>query len=192
MTSNKLNLYYKAIGITNLGIGKRAVYWLQGCSFGCDGCLAIDSHSHKIKNYYDCDKLIDELKPFNNELEGVTISGGEPFEQKENLLYFIKKIKEKYPKFSIMLFTGFTLEQILEKKDEYFNKILSYLDIIIDGKFKKEKRINEPWRGSSNQNIYFLTNRYSIEDYKKEKIGIDYLIKDNEIFEVGIPMIDKD
>lgn len=96
-------------------------------------------------------------------IEGLTILGGEPFDQPEALFELVSHIKAN-SSLSIMLFSGYTWQQ-LEEKCPLFKDILLCTDIFIEGPFIKEKRdFTRPWAGSSNQSIHFLTSRYSPGD----------------------------
>ena len=93
-----------------------------------------------------------------NDIEGVTYSGGEPMIQAVGLIELSKKIKEKG--LSIVCYTGFTYERILEGKVKGGKELLNWIDILIDGLFIQEEKAPLLWRGSRNQKVYFLTDRY--------------------------------
>ena len=139
------------------GPGARAVIWLQGCKKRCPGCINpqfLDEIPRKIMS-------VDELamKVFKiPDIEGVTYSGGEPFLQAEGLCKLSKILKERGK--SIVCYTGYTYEEIKNSANPYWHKLLNYLDILIDGEFKKEKKMPLLWRGSSNQKVYFLSEKY--------------------------------
>ena len=102
----------------------------------------------------------------------------------------IKKIKENI-NLDIICFTGFLYEELLKKNDETINYILNNIDILIDGKYIEEKNENNYLRGSSNQNMIFLSNRYKVyeEDMKNLKNrNVEYTWKnEKEMFIIGIP-----
>lgn len=104
-------------------------------------------------------------------IEGVTILGGEPFDQPEALEQLVKEIKLR--NLSIILFTGYILEEIETSDNPCWNSVLEYIDVLIDGLYEVENRsFDTPLIGSSNQRYYFLTDRYSMDDFKENKIEI--------------------
>lgn len=99
-------------------------------------------------------------------------------------------LKEK-TQLDIICFTGFDYSQLKNKKDENTKYILANIDILIDGKYVEEKNENNYLRGSSNQNMIFLSERYKkyendMKNLKNRNIEIMW-INDREIFIAGIP-----
>jgi len=96
----------------------------------------------------------------NTEIEGMTFSGGEPMAQAEGLSLLVLRLKELRPEFTFLSYTGYQLEWILESGTPGQRKLVSQLDILIDGLYEAD--LNGPllWRGSSNQTVHFLTDRY--------------------------------
>ncbi|NJM51934.1 MAG: radical SAM protein [Blastocatellia bacterium] len=78
--------------------------------------------------------------------------GGEPFDQPESLLHLVEKLKTKGC--HLVIYSGYTLEILLERKSEIINRILAKTDLLIDGAFVRElaERAGE-YRGSSNQRL---------------------------------------
>ena len=154
------------------GPGIRFVIWTQGCSIRCKDCWNKEMWSFKTKNEILTDKLFENLTNEKIDIEGVTILGGEPFDQYEELLTLIKKIRET--NLSIILYTGYSLNEL---ENENKTEILNFIDIIITDRYDKNYRTeNGGLVGSSNQKIHFLTNRYSNVDLSKtneSEISID-------------------
>ena len=171
-----------------LGPGNRAVVWFHGCSRNCDGCIA--KSMNLSEDFEECtpEELYNWVLSCNH-IEGVSISGGEPLEQNlEELTAFLQKIKNDSRNLSVILFTGFTYDEIVSssRKD-----VLPFIDVLIEGTYKKELNDDKGLRGSSNQNIIFLTSRYeSIKEtfYKKDCRNVEVSITlDNRITINGIP-----
>lgn len=167
-----MNLYlHKTIEKTRVeGPGHRFGIWLQGCSIHCPGCMLPETWPFTRKNKISCGQLAHKIihTPL---IEGVTILGGEPFDQSKALLCLLRKIK-KHSKLSILLFTGYTAEY-LQKHCPQFKAILSLVDIFIEGPYVKERQISShPWIGSSNQTVRFLTTRYSLKDIPSPQIEL--------------------
>lgn len=135
------------------GPGIRFSIFSQGCRHNCEGCH--NPETHDFKGGYDCDidKIVEEILK-NPLLDGVTFTGGDPMFQTEGFYLLAKKIKEKRNDLNILIYTGYTYEELLEisKEDEYAEKLLELTDYIIDGRFVlAERDLSLLFRGSSNQ-----------------------------------------
>ncbi|MBL4936033.1 anaerobic ribonucleoside-triphosphate reductase activating protein [Clostridium sp. YIM B02515] len=135
------------------GIGIRRVLFAQGCPHNCKGCFSPHTHSYTDGELLNMDKIIEDIRN-NPLLKGVTFSGGEPWEQADKFAYIAKEVK----KFglNVWCYTGYTFEYILEHQyhRQGWNELLSYVDILVDGKFEEAKKDSSlRFRGSSNQRI---------------------------------------
>ena len=100
------------------------------------------------------------------EIEGVTFLGGEPFAQARALAELGRIVKQKG--LSVVTFTGYTLDYLLQSGNQDYLDLLSVTDLLIDGPFQIERLdTSRPWVGSSNQRYHFLTDRYL---YLKERL----------------------
>lgn len=133
------------------GEGFRSVLFLSGCPHHCPGC-----HNQEMQNvaygeevpYWQLLKRIEKVLPL---IDGLTLSGGEPFMQAAALIPFIKYVKEKF-NLSIWCYTGYTYEDLY--KDTSHQQLLSLIDVLVDGPFIAAlKDSNLKYRGSSNQRI---------------------------------------
>ncbi len=156
------------------GPGKRFVIWTQGCNLKCKGCWNKETWSFKENLIFIPRKLLDKILKYED-IEGITILGGEPLLQKESLFDFIKLVK-KETDLSIMLYTGF-------EKDEFTTldkKIISKIDILIAGRYIEKKRdLFLTWRGSRNQKIEFISDKYNKNDIPFESNMIEIDINPN-------------
>lgn len=177
----KIRLYMTAVTEV-LGPGKRFAIWVQGCNRHCKGCIAPDTWD--LDGGYEI--YVEELaKEILNtpDIEGITISGGEPFLQQDALCALICLIKE-YKDMGVIVYTGMMYEKI---KDTL---LANNTDIIIDGEYVEELNDNKSLRGSSNQNIVCLTDRYKESagaHYGRQGRKIEMQIKGNKMTMVGIP-----
>lgn len=174
-------------GIQTLGPGKRLVIWTNGCNKRCKGCVSerlqeIDEHSS-----IDIMKTLNEFT-FHN-VDGVTISGGEPFIQVSEL----KKVVEFLvgQKISdILIYTGYLYEELLELNDSDINYILENIAVLIDGEYIEELNDNTSnLKGSSNQKIIYLKKEVEekyLEYMSKHRQMETYYIQNLKIG-VGIP-----
>lgn len=142
------------------GPGCRMVLWLQGCSIHCKGCWNKQMWSFEPKNLLTIEQILDLIQKQLPNIEGVTILGGEPFDQFGELLTLCQKIREL--PLSTILYTGYEMIEIQTKN---FSSILNYIDILICGRYIQELRnLKLGLIGSSNQQIIFLTDRYTPYD----------------------------
>lgn len=131
------------------GPGLRFSIFTQGCVHACPGCHNLKSHSMDGGYEEDTEKLIKKIKE-NKLIDGVTFSGGEPFLQIEPLIEMAKEVKSLG--LNIIIYTGYTYEQVLNNKNML--PLLELTDILIDGKFEQDKKsLRLMYRGSKNQRI---------------------------------------
>lgn len=135
------------------GVGLRKVFFSQGCSHACKNCFNPSTWSFEGGEMVDIDELV---KQVNDEyfLDGVTFSGGDPFQQADKFTIFAKKLKEFH--INIWCYTGYTWEELLElsKTNNDVADLINCCDVIVDGPFVQEKHDpNLLFRGSSNQRI---------------------------------------
>ena len=154
------------------GPGLRSVIFTQGCPHNCPGCHNQKAISFEGGELISTDDVINEVLKEN--LNNVTFSGGEPFAQPEELYTIAKALREKG--YNIWSYSGYTYNALIRHHDPYVQKLLSQLDILVDGRFLLEKRsIAAIFRGSSNQRIIDVQaslkeNKVILaEDYQDEK-----------------------
>lgn len=137
------------------GEGFRTTIFTAGCPHGCPGCHNPESWDFKGGKEMTIDEIIAELE--SNPMTDVTLSGGDPFAQAKGVSELAKRIKELGK--NIWIYSGYTYEEILNHPNKYFQELLNYCDVLVDGKFIMELRDPTlPFRGSSNQRIIHLDN----------------------------------
>ena len=132
---------------------------ISGCSHHCPGCfneIAWDFNYGKPFTQDTIDSIIESLKP--DYIQGLTLLGGEPFEysNQKGLLPLVRQVREVLPQKDIWCFTGFLFDKdIIEnmcKRWKETNELLSYIDVLVDGRFVEElKNLNLKFKGSENQ-----------------------------------------
>ena len=138
------------------GDGMRFVLFMSGCPHKCIGC-----HNEEMQNYnygdsIEIDEIFNTIKSNMGIINGITYSGGEPFEQPESLIMLSKRIKNEL-NINIWCYTGYLLEDILDSSNFKQIELLNYIDVLIDGKFDINKTSNPlKYTGSSNQRIIYL------------------------------------
>lgn len=169
---------YKILKKTNVeGPGNRFCIWVQGCSRHCKGCFAKETWDFSAGIEYSADELFHMINS-QDDIEGVTFLGGEPFEQASDVLKLTKLIKAE--NLSVVCFTGFKIEDLKSQNNNVINELLDNIDLLIDGEFQQDNfNLNRPWTGSSNQRYIFLTDRYKLSDIMKYKNRVEIRISDN-------------
>lgn len=168
-----------------LGPGKRFVLWVQGCNFSCPECIAPTTHDFGKPKFQMKTSEVYELIMQSNGIKGVTFSGGEPMEQAIALAELSSMLREK-TNLSIMCYTGYKLEELYKPEQK---KFLKYIDILVDGRYVDHLNLTQVWKGSNNQKIHFLTNRYEHlkDNLESMQSGLEFLIHDENLRVIGIP-----
>ena len=139
------------------GIGVRISLFVSGCTHHCKNCFNSEAWDFNYGEKFTAkqQQYIEELlKP--DYIAGLSLLGGEPMEPQnvKGLLPFIRDIIKIYPQKTIWCYSGYTFEQLIDRNDADTNELLSYIDVLVDGKFVEElKDISLRFRGSSNQRI---------------------------------------
>lgn len=135
------------------GPGIRVSLFVSGCTLHCKGCFNQESWDFNGGKEFTSDTLNDIIKTLKEpHISGFSILGGDPLEPEHfNDVYnIVKTVKTEVPDKTIWLWTGRLYEKVKE------NRILDYVDVLIDGPFKIDLKGNLKYRGSSNQRIIFL------------------------------------
>ncbi len=171
-----------------LGPFSRSALWVRGCCFHCEGCLA--EEMNRLEPVRKAPQELAALFSGLRETEGITISGGEPFLQPEALCDMIDAIRRERD-YGVIAYSGFTLEELREKRKPGTGELLERLDLLIDGRYQRELDDGKPFRGSSNQRLILLTDRYKevYEDYyfRQEKRSIEIRVERDRVYLVGVP-----
>ncbi len=146
------------------GPGTRAVIWLQGCAQEppCSGCYNPSMH--------DPATLVERLAPLDLaneilglvEVDGVTLTGGEPFLQSSALATLARTLRENG--LTVVSFTGYTIEQLGELPGEGHRALLSNTDLLVDGPYVQALKCQHPLFGSANQQLHYLSGRITPAD----------------------------
>lgn len=175
--------------VHSLGPGDRVCLWTQGCKKRCKGCISPELQPYS-GNEIDEDvlaKILIQVARKNN-CTGITISGGDPLEQSQALLKLLTLLRNEFD--DILVYTGFELQDIqdglvgIEAK-----KCLDYLDVLIDGKYIDELNYKDcVLRGSSNQNIHFITKRLApiYAEYMKQGRILESFVHNQNTIVTGI------
>ena len=190
MSSGLLNIAQICPETYTLGPGKRFALWVQGCPFSCGGCLAPDWIPFKNANVADVETVGNQILGIHD-LEGITISGGEPMMQAQALADLVDCVRKLQPHLSVLVFSGFKLADLRKKadSDQGIAALLERIDVLIDGLYIEDLNDGRGLRGSSNQQVHFLTERYVYlaEQLTNGARKTEMHLMPAEILLVGIP-----
>jgi anaerobic ribonucleoside-triphosphate reductase activating protein len=195
MKSNRIRVNTIIPMAKNMGPGTRIAVVVQGCLHNCPGCNSSNTFDSKDGKSYTVEELLTELWDFDNsDIDGITITGGEPFLQSELIYELIKSYLQcnTFKNKTVCIYTGYTFEEILEEihvkvpPNLDWIKLVNIADYLIDGRFDINLVPDEStickFRGSTNQRV--LNGK---ESYKNKKpIEYDeYKVTKKEIEENG-------
>lgn len=140
------------------GPGRRFAVWTQGCSIRCPGCF--NPHLWTAKGGTTVDPRDLAQQAIESNVEGVTLLGGEPFDQAEALAVFASGVRDAG--LSVMTFSGHYLRELNGPgAPRGAAALLAQTDLLIDGPYiASELDHHRPWVGSRNQGFHFLSDRY--------------------------------
>lgn len=171
--------------IRSLGYGERLGIWLQGCRKRCKDCISPEFQPMERVNICTIEDILNFV-PETERIDGLTISGGEPFEQSEGLLELVKMFSQRYTD-DILIFTGYTLEELYQKESPIIEEILQYIAVLIDGEYSRELNNGVGLRGSSNQNIHIFKHEERYLDAEYRRRTLQCVLTAQRLWMIGIP-----
>jgi anaerobic ribonucleoside-triphosphate reductase activating protein len=152
----------------------------------CKGCYNPETWSHYRNDLINVDVLIKSVR--ESDCSGVTITGGDPFEQSKELLKLLEGLSGLDLPKGIIVFSGYSIDEI--RADETMSKCLDYLDVLIDGRYVESERIYNGLAGSSNQNFHIFSSKIS-----SDELNMDQEIEIHSLGDLiqltGFPLIDR-
>ena len=158
-----------------LGPGRRYIIWTQGCFRRCFRCASPELQPIEQGFTIDIETLAQQI--INSyDIDGITISGGEPFLQAKELGNLLSRVLRVRPELNVILFTGYKF-------------VLNFVDVLIDGEYIDGLNDNKGLRGSSNQVIHFLSSRLLpykelLEEGKRKREL--HVINETQLLTIGI------
>ena len=177
-------IYYP---VETLGPGKRIGIWTIGCNRGCVNCSNPELWKSDPGRDISIDNILNMIGGINKP-DGITITGGEPFLQVNDLYDLVNGIKN-YGIDDILIYSGYTLSELKEMKSAKVISVLDSISVLIDGAYIDSLNDNIGIRGSSNQRINILNNEYMkrYTDCDKGERKSQIVISDNLIMSFGVP-----
>lgn len=169
-----------------LGPGQRIALWVSGCSRHCPKCANPELWKRYEYQKISSQKLVAEISRVIGQsvVDGITITGGEPFDQANELCDMIDRLPKQT---NVLVFTGYKYDELLKKEDS--RELLSRIDVLIDGEYVDEWNDNRSaLRGSVNQRIWYLNKAVQLEyeKYLAEGRKIQNFVYDYQTISVGI------
>ncbi|HEY9089389.1 MAG TPA: 4Fe-4S single cluster domain-containing protein [Anaerolineaceae bacterium] len=183
MHSHELRLHHFLPVSQVNGPGRRAVVWVQGCTLGCPGCFNPETHAAGNGNLVRVDDLFSQIDALRDEIEGVTISGGEPLQQRRPLERLLQRIHAE-TSLTVLMFSGYSWTEI-QSMPRIFT-LLDCVDVLLAGRYDAQQRVAAGLLGSSNKTIHLLTSRYTAADLQTIPQAEVIVGSDGEVILSGI------
>jgi anaerobic ribonucleoside-triphosphate reductase activating protein len=189
MTTASLRVGRIEHDVTVLGPGVRSVVWVAGCGLGCQGCITPELWDSAGGEQISAEALADELA--QRAVDGITWSGGEPFEQAAAIAAICCHIRARRPAISLMAYSGFKRAVLQRRRDAGCVELLAALDLLVDGRYVRARHAPLRWRGSSNQTIHDLSGRHADDLAAPDApAGMHrHLTSDGELRFTGVPPV---
>jgi anaerobic ribonucleoside-triphosphate reductase activating protein len=155
--------------VTALGPGRRVGIWFQGCSIRCPGCISADTWA-AIKPSSTVGGVLAAIRPWLATADGITISGGEPFDQAGALEVLLRSLRAESAG-DILVFSGYPLEAL----HAHLLRMRGLIDAIVSDPFERTAAQSLRLRGSDNQRLTFLTSlgRHRFAAYQTSRDNSD-------------------
>lgn len=168
-----------------LGPGLRAVIWVQGCKLRCPSCIAPGWLPFEPALQLTPQEVVDKL--VSDAINGLTFSGGEPMEQAEALAEVARPLRERKD-LDIICFTGYRYQTLRYRPpNPGVTRLLSLVDVLIDGPYVQGLNDSRGLRGSTNQRIIHLTDRLKYLPLESQTRQVELKVEDGALTLVGIP-----
>ncbi|MCS7241291.1 4Fe-4S single cluster domain-containing protein [Candidatus Caldatribacterium sp.] len=173
----------------SLGFGKRGGIFFQGCSIRCPGCMAQDTWPFDPKKAVPLKDIEGALTTWVQEgIDGLTISGGEPFDQGEALLHILK-FAHRIGIPEIFVYSGYSFDFLTKK----YSHVLPYIDLLMSEPYQEHLPTRKPWRGSDNQVLHIISARaqarYAHQDLNAPSSfpeTVHVTLSDTELMVIGL------
>lgn len=184
--TNPLRIAHMLHGCRTLGPGARTVVWVRGCGRRCVGCIATPILDDGPSLELSPDELVARVLKASD--GGVTFSGGEPLEQATVVAVAAETLQAAGR--NVMVYTGFQLDELRRDNDPQVHRLLAATDILVDGPFEADRQADLLWRGSANQRIHLLSERFRELADRMDEAGAGVEVRldsDSNLFWAGVP-----
>ena len=170
--------------VLTLGYGKRLGVWVRGCGRNCRGCISprMQDYSGEAR---EVSRIIEAI-PKGFRADGLTVSGGEPFDQAEGVAELAKWFAENISE-DILVFTGYRLEELRERHDPATEDLLKHTAVLVDGPYVEEKNDGVGLRGSSNQRVIVRKFPERYRDAECCVRQVQFVGEEDSLWQIGVP-----
>jgi anaerobic ribonucleoside-triphosphate reductase activating protein len=174
--------------VATLGPGRRLGLWVQGCHLACPGCMSSHTWDPDAVDAQPVADVVDRCRDLADDaLHGITISGGEPFEQADALGELIPALRELFADHDpdVLVYSGFDIEVLRHRH----SSVLDLIDVVITGRYLAQQPTTAPWRGSANQQLIVLNDRFHPRYNRTttERAGLQVTVDDDRFTLTGVP-----
>ncbi|MCZ4096918.1 MULTISPECIES: 4Fe-4S single cluster domain-containing protein [Streptomyces] len=192
MTRIAVNRLHHPVSV--LGHGVRAGVWVQGCTLACPGCMSRDTWEPEPDSEVEVGAVLDWVSRLPGPLDGITVSGGEPFQQSGPLTELLAGLKElaasSAVRCDLLVFSGYAWAGL--RDGARHQAALALCDAVVTGPYVARRNTGSPLRGSDNQQVVTLTplghERYgpaALAHYAQRRIQAT--TNGSELRMIGIP-----
>ncbi len=171
------------------GPGKRFAVWFQGCPLRCPGCCNPEFLPFAGGETRTLGAMVRSMEQARAEtgIEGISLLGGEPFAHARPAVELAKAARQR--DLTVMVYSGYTLDEIRAMPDPAAAELLAVTDVLVDGPYVRELPDTERrWIGSTNQQVHFLTDRYSPDDpCWRQRNTLEIRVRGAEVSVNGFP-----
>ena len=179
-------MYYP---VKTLGPGNRVGIWVNGCNRRCPGCISPEFQKYDVAKEVSVNELMRMIQRIEAPIDGFTISGGEPFFKPEALNAMVRSFESICD--DILIFTGYTIEELRTLKSEAVDSVLNTCAALIDGPYVKELNDNIGLRGSSNQRCLIFKYHDKYKGIGVSDRTLQNIVYGKNVLTIGIPQGDR-
>lgn len=185
MVEAKISLGRMYYPVKALGPGNRVGIWMNGCDRGCTGCISPELQKYDASKEVTINELMLMIRRIQAPIDGFTISGGEPFLNPEALNAMVQSFVSICD--DILIFTGYTIEELRIQKNEAIDSVLNTCAALIDGPYIKELNDNKGLRGSSNQRCLIFKHHDRYKGIETSDRTLQNIMYGKNVLTIGIP-----
>lgn len=153
-----LRLRWLSYPVTALGPGRRAVLWVAGCPLRCPGCITQELQDPGSGRAVPVSRVRSRVLEIARGLDGITLTGGEPFEQAAALRQLLDGLAAARPEWNVLVYSGYPLSR-LRRRGTAARSLLAHSDILVAGPYLASHPPTHPLAGSGNQSVHYLSER---------------------------------
>ena len=178
-------IYYPVV---SLGPGQRVGIWTTGCLRACPGCSNPELWAPDGSRDIPVKEVLNIIHSIQGNVDGFTITGGEPFLQKRDLLELVSLLKQIST--DILVYTGFGMGELLAMPEPYVAGVLESIAVIVDGPYVDKLNDGSALRGSSNQQVHILSDIHEKKylEYLQQPRTIQNIIAGGTAISIGLPL----